>query len=199
MLCERRWNQNNPQKNDDRLKSSLWKGMSLVAQAPLILVAIPFLFQKHFLKQCSIIKMAHTVTATATSDFTEISSKAAAHFNSNNCTNTLSDDNDGFRVAHTTSIAQCQNWTAEWRPMNINASIVDGPAVMAHSMRRMATKCPKCDLVAIIHPCATHCTQNLQKMCDLAIVRDLGFNISKMNAKHEHHCNVNSNGCCGLY
>jgi len=117
----------------------------------------------------------------------------------------LTNNNSHIRVAYMISISNCPNLNSSLGTMpDINASVLDGPAVLAHSIRRLQTRYPNYHLVAVIHPRATHCTQHFHDNplfgYDRAIVRDLGFDRSKIQNRFRygsHH--IDLKGCCGAY
>jgi hypothetical protein len=121
-------------------------------------------------------RIASDMAATATS--TAIASKP------------LIRDPSTVRVAYAIVITSCPLSTKPSHP------IVDGPAVLAHSIRRLPTLYDY-DLVALVLPEAVNCTQHLPSLGYKLIVRNLGFTLKSIKGYYDFRQYIQYDGCCG--
>jgi hypothetical protein len=105
-----------------------------------------------------------------------------------NIANTKSPDD--VKVAYVISITGCP--AANKTP----TAVVDGPAVLAHSIKRLKSRYAY-DLIAMVHPNAASCTSHLPLFGYQIMERELGFNHSEINNKRNYRLWVRHQGCCG--
>lgn len=97
---------------------------------------------------------------------------------------------DDAKVAYVISITGCP--AVNKTP----TAVVDGPAVLAHSIKRLPSRYAY-DLIAMVHPNATSCTAHLPVFGYKVVERELGFNRSSLGNKHNYRKYIRYDGCCG--
>lgn len=95
-----------------------------------------------------------------------------------------------IKVAYVISITGCPT-----DPVKPPTATVDGPAVLAHSIRRLPTKYPT-DLIAFVHPNATNCTGHLPRLGYQVMERGLGFMLKEIKNRNAYRKYIKYHGCC---